>query len=116
MTNTEYRKAMYRNGVYTSVGNAEEEAEKRAEGWTDWYTDQDRMNGVVKPAEQVAKAALAESMRLDPHPVSREAPQAVVDAFVKLAEKVIMEEVHEGPLSSVLAQTTAKRKYTRKAK
>jgi hypothetical protein len=43
--NTEYRKAMYRNGEYTSVGNADEEAVKRAEGWTDWYTDQDRMNG-----------------------------------------------------------------------
>jgi hypothetical protein len=54
--NNEYRKAMYRNGEYTSVGNAEEEAEKRAEGWTDWYTDQDRMNGkkAEAPAAPVA--------------------------------------------------------------
>jgi hypothetical protein len=93
---------MYRNGAYTSVGNAQEEAEKRADGWTDWYTDQDRMNGVAKPAEQVVKDALAESMRLDPPPVVTYERDAMIPA------QSLDEMRDEAP--------KAKRKYTRKAK
>ncbi len=43
-----YPLAMYRNGAYTAVKNAQEEAVMVADGWTDWNSDQAAMRGEVK--------------------------------------------------------------------
>lgn len=75
----EYPKALYLNGTYMAVKTSEEEAEKRAEGWSDWLADQGHMAG-AKPSEQVVKDALAESMRLDPPPVVTYERDAMIPA------------------------------------
>lgn len=54
----EFPKAMYRNGEYRAVENAEEEAESAAQGWTDYYTDRERM--AAPKQEQTELEALRE--------------------------------------------------------
>ena len=44
----EYPKALYRDGDYTAVANADEEQAHRADRWTDWSADQARM----KPSDE----------------------------------------------------------------
>lgn len=51
MTFQEYPKALYRNGEYTAVVDANEEAEMRKDGWTDWYSDQQKMQNAEAKAE-----------------------------------------------------------------
>lgn len=57
MTFHEYPKAMYRKGVYCAVDDAAQEAEKAAEGWTDWHSDQAAM---AAPEIEILRSASTE--------------------------------------------------------
>lgn len=52
----EFPKALYRKGAYIAVQNADEEEAQRAEGFTDWHTDHESMQGAdLVAAKQVDK-------------------------------------------------------------
>lgn len=68
----EFPKALYLNGVYAAVKDAEEEAAMRADGWTDWGADNERRNGVE--ARPVLSAAAVAAVLADiPQPTDAEA-------------------------------------------
>ena len=66
-TYQEFPKALYRQGDYMAVKNAEEESVMAADGWADWNSDQARMND--KPGAPVEPAP-AEDVQ-EPMPVKR---------------------------------------------
>lgn len=54
----DYPMALYRDGEYILVADAEDEEARRAERWTDWGADQERMTTPADSAEETIDAAL----------------------------------------------------------
>lgn len=56
----EYPKAVYKSGEYRAVQDRAEEDAANAEGWTDWHSDQARMEQAAFEASLPAIAAPVE--------------------------------------------------------
>lgn len=69
----EYPKAMYRHGVYRQVLDADGEQAAMADGWLDYYADQERVGaeqqepaaGSADDIEGLRKAAEAAGVKVD---------------------------------------------------
>ena len=55
----EYPKALYREGEYSDVADHEAEAAARADGWTDWHSDQAAMAKQGEPGGKPARQVKA---------------------------------------------------------